>query len=91
MAESLLHFGQITLRVNGTGLLVMTLIGYDDTRTKLVSPLTMSLTPGKEPTKLTGFIAQRARLRMETTLIDEYMKVNRVILWVRPFGTQFPS
>jgi hypothetical protein len=90
MAESILHFGAIRLRVNGTGILRMTLIGLDSVKTKTIAPYTMSLTPGREPTVLTNFNAQRARLRMQTTAIDEYMKVNRAILYVNQYAEEFP-
>lgn len=69
----------------------MTLLGLDDVKTKTIAPITMSLTPGKEPTKLTNFNSQRARYRLETTAIDEYMKINRVIVWIKEIYTQFPS
>lgn len=69
----------------------MTLIGLDEVDTFEVTPLVMSLTPGREPTKLTNFNSQRARLRMGTDVIDEYMKINRVVLWIKPVATQFPS
>jgi len=85
------HFGSVTLRVNGTGSLRMSLIGLDDVRTKTINPLTMSLTPGKEPTKLTNFKSQRARLRFETTAIDEYLKINKIILWIKPVASSFPQ
>lgn len=91
MAENILHFGAITVRVNGTGLLRMKLKSLDDVKTKVIAPITMSSTPGKEPTKLTNFNSQRARYRLETTAIDEYMKINRIVVWIKEIYTQFPS
>lgn len=91
MAESILHFGAVSIRVNGEGILRMTLIGLDETRTKTLNILTMATSPGKEPTVLSNFNSQRARLRLETTAIDEYMKVNRVVLWVKEVSTSFPN
>lgn len=91
MAESILHFGAVTLRINGTGILRMTLIGLDETTTKSLNILPMATAPGKEPTVLSNFNSQRARLRMQTTAIDEYMRVNRVIFWVKELATSFPN
>ncbi len=90
MAESILHFGAIRLRVNGTGILRLNLIGLDDVINKTVAPYNMSTTPGREPTILCNMTAQRARLRLSTTAIDEYMKVNRVIFYVNGYAEEFP-
>lgn len=91
MAENVLHFAGTTLRVNGTGNLRMFWFNIDETRTVTMVPLVMSLTPGNEPTKLKGFKAQRAKLRLQTTAIDEYFRINRVILWVKPVETSLPN
>lgn len=90
MAESILHFCAVTLRINGTGNCDMTLIGLDSAKTKNLAALVMATAPGKEPTVLTNFNSQRARLRIKTDEIDEYMKVNRVILWIKERATSFP-
>lgn len=91
MAESILHFGAVSLRINGTGICRMTLIGLDDSKTKTLNTLAMQASPGKEPTVLTNFNSQRARLKMLTSTLDEYMRVNRVILWVKEVATSYPN
>lgn len=91
MAESILHFGAVSLRVNGTGVLRMSFIGLDAVKTKTLNTFSMSLTPGKEPTVLSNFNSQRAVLRVETTAIDEYMEINRIIVWIKEVATSFPS
>ena len=85
------HFGQVTLRVNGSGSLLLSLIGIDDVRTKTIAPLTMQTSPGKEPTKITNFKSQRARLRFETAVIDDFLKINKIILWIKPVASGFPQ
>jgi len=91
MAESILHFGAVTIRVNGTGVMRMTLLGLDDDKSFVLNTFTMSSLPGREPTVLANFNSQRARLRIQTTGIDEYMKVNRVVLFVKQVATSFPN
>ena len=85
------HFGQVTIRVNGTGSLLLSLIGLDDVLTQTLQPLTMQTLPGKEPTKLCNLTVQRARLRFETALIDDYLKINKIIIWTKPVASQFPQ
>ncbi len=90
MAESILHFCAVTLKINGTGNCDMTMIGLDSVKTRSLSPLVMNATNSREPTVLTNFNSQRARLRMETDVIDEYMRVNRIVLWIKERATSFP-
>lgn len=91
MAGSIInHFGQVTLRVNGSGSLLLSLKSLDDVYTQTLQPVTMQTLPGKEPTKLCNLTVQRARLRFETTAIDEYLKINKIIIWIRPTASQFP-
>ena len=91
MAEQILHFGSITYRLNGTGSFRQTLFNLDRTQNQVLMPLTMATSPGFEPTRLCNFKQQRALLRMETTAINEYMKVNRIVYFVKPIYTQFPG
>jgi hypothetical protein len=91
MAEQILHFGAITARLNGTGLFRMELFNLDDTAPSTLVPFTMATSPGKEPTRLCNFVQQRARLKMFTTDIDDYFKVNRVVVFVKPIYTQYPG
>ena len=91
MAESILHYGAITLRVNGSGSLRMTLKGLDGVRTKTLNTLTMASSPGKEPTVLTNFNSQRALLRIETTAIGEFFEIHRIVYWIKEVATSYPS
>jgi hypothetical protein len=91
MAEYILHFGGITIRVNGSGILRSSFIGLDDVIVKKLAPLTMSNTPAREPTILSNANGQRMRLKLETTDINEVMKVNRIVIWTKPMYTQFPQ
>jgi len=84
------HFGQVTLRVNGTGVLRLSLISMDDVYTQTLQTVTMQTLPGKEPTKLCNLTVQRARVRFETTAIDEYLKINKIIIWTKPVASNFP-
>lgn len=90
-AESILHYGAVTLRVNGSGSLHMTLKGLDGVKTKALNALTMGSSPGKEPTVLTNFNSQRALLRIETDAIDEFMEIHRIVYWIKQVATSYPS
>lgn len=91
MAENILHFGAVRLRVNGSGNLDMKFIGLDDQIENNLKPLAMSATPGKEPLVLSNFKGQRARLRLSTDAINEYMIINRVVIFVKQLYTSYPG
>jgi hypothetical protein len=91
MAESILHYAGATFRINGTGFARLTLMGLDRVKQLTLGPITMATSPGFEPTRKCNFTSQRTLIRMETTDIDEYMKVNRIVLWVKELYTEFPA
>ena len=90
MAEDLLHFGSVKLRITGSANLDMQLIGLDDTITQDLFPLPITTTSGREPVRLSNMIGQRARLKLSTDAIDEWINVNRIIIYVKPTYTSYP-
>lgn len=88
--EYIHHITSVTMRLNGTGSLQMSLSGLDDVRTYTMKPLTMSLTPGLEPTRLANFRSQRTRFNLTTTEINEYFRISRIIIFVKASATSYP-
>lgn len=91
MAEDILHYGAIRLRVQGSGNLIPSFLSLDDRNVQVLPVIGMGSGPGREPTRLSNFTQQRARLRLKTTGINEVMKINRIIVYVKPLWTNFPS
>jgi len=91
MAEYILHFGSVTYRVNGFGNLKSQFIGFDNVIINDLAPLSMSLTPGREPRILANTKGQRVRLKVYTTEINERMAINRIVIWTKPLATQYPG
>ena len=90
MAENILHFGGIRLRVNGVGNLQMELLSLDDDRSVNLKELPITPRPGLEPTRRVNFKSQRTRLKIFTTKMNEYAKVNRIIIFAKQSSTSFP-
>jgi hypothetical protein len=90
-SEDILHFGSIKLRVNGTGNLMPTLYSLDDSANQILVSMVMSTSPGKEPVRLSNFLAQRASLELKTTVINEIFRINRIILFVKPIYSSYPA
>ena len=91
MANQINHYGAYTIRVVGSGLLRGTYYGFNKVESNVLSPLTLATTNRREPTKLANFTAQRALLRLETTAINEWFKINNFTLWIKPVWTQYPE
>jgi hypothetical protein len=91
MAENILHWGGVRIRVNGSGSLNLRFIGLDNTYENVMTPLTMAASPGRQMDRLGNFVAQRARLEVKTTAINETFKINRIILFVKQMYTQYPG
>ena len=90
MAAEIWHYGAITLRVNGTGNLLFRFAGLDEVSTESPIQLAMADSPGRMPTRLANFNGQKAVLRLRTTEINEFVKINRIIVWVKPMWTSYP-
>lgn len=89
--EGLIHFNAVRLRVNGTGNLKLTLFSLDDEFEEQMSDLPMRESSGIEPTMPTNFITQRASLEIKTTNINEYLKINRIIIFGKEVFTSYPE
>lgn len=89
--ENIQHFGAIRLRVNGSGNLKPKFLSLDDVKTLDLVPIVMSTLTDREPTRLSNFMSQRARLRLGTTEKDEIFKINRVIIFIKETYSEYPG
>jgi hypothetical protein len=89
--ENITHFGGIRIRVNGTGSLRMSLYSLDDVVSSTLVPITMATTTRIIPTRLCNFQEHRALLQLQTTAIDEFMSVNRIIVFTKVVFSEWPS
>lgn len=90
MAEDILHFTAVKLRVSGQGKLNMELLGLDDVDSFELIPLTLESRPGKQPTTLANLITQRAKLKLSTNKMNDAVVINRIILYAKPIYSSYP-
>lgn len=86
---NVVHFGGIRIRVVGSGNLLMTLFGLNDIWQQPLTALVMSSTNAIEPFKLANFKSQRARLKIETTVINEVFNVNNITIFAKQIWSQY--
>lgn len=89
--ESISHFAAIRVRVNGTGNLKMSVYSLDDIKSKTLVPFVMTPLTRIIPTRLVNFMEQRAAFELMTTEIDEYFRINRIIIFSKETFTSYPG
>jgi hypothetical protein len=89
--ENISHFHAIRMRVVGAGSLQMTLYSIDDIQNQSLVPFSLSATTHIQPTRLSNFIQQRASLEIKTTEVNEYFRINRIIVFCREYATSYPG
>lgn len=89
--ENILHFTAVRMRVVGQGSLKMRLNSLDDVQTQELVPFSMSAGTNIQPTRLCNFLQQRAQLEVYTTELNDFFKINRIILFVKESATSYPG
>lgn len=89
--EGISHFNAIRLRVIGSGNLDLILYSLDDVKSQTLNPLVLQTTTNIQPTKKCNFMQQRMALEISTDVMDEYFRINRIIIFSKPTFANFPG
>jgi hypothetical protein len=89
--ENIYHFGGTRIRAAGSGNLRPTLFGLDDSPTQTLAVMSLTSLPTREPFFLANLVSQRARIRLQTTAINEHVRISRVIMYTKFMYTMFPA
>jgi len=89
--ENIQHFAAIRIRVNGTGNLKLAVYSLDDVRSKTLVALPITTTARIIPTRLVNFMEQRASFELKTTESGEFMKINRITIFMKEVFTSYPG
>lgn len=93
--ENIQHFSHMRLRIVGSGILRSTIYSLDDIRSQALPNYTMAATTRIEPTILTNFVEQRARIKYYITDVNEenptdWFRLTRVVIFMKDFGSEYP-
>ena len=88
--ENIQHLSHVRLRITGSGIYKQTVYSLDDVSQTAIPDLPMNSVNGIEPTRLANFVSQRISLEGKTTEINEYFRINRIILFTKEYGSEFP-
>ena len=90
--EYISHFNGVRLRLTGSGNLDVTIYSLDDVKSFTPgSPLIMADPTDREPLKKLSLMTQRASIEFSTDEINEYFRINRIIIFSRPVFANFPG
>lgn len=89
--ENISHFAAIRIRVNGTGNLNMKVSSLDGIRTKTLVPFVMQTLTRIIPTRIVNFMEQRASFQLQTTEMNEYFRINRIVIFMKEKFTSYPG
>lgn len=85
------HFNGVRLRVNGTGALKIKMFNLDEQDSTELQDVVMSERTGIQPFTLANFIAQRVSLELKTVTINDYVRINRIIIYSKFFAVDVPQ
>lgn len=90
--ENICHIDSIRMRVIGTGNLRLSLHSLQNVRSQVCpNPILMAAVTDIEPTRGFNFLSQRMALKVQTTEIDEFFRINRIIIFAREVFTSYPG
>lgn len=89
--EVINHFGAIRLRAKGSANLRLNLYSLDEVKQSVLLPITLQSSTNIEPTRLSNFTQQRAKLEIRTTEINEFFQISKAIVFVRPVAKSYPG
>lgn len=85
------HVVSVKLRVIGVGDMDLALADLDDIQVQTLVPITMAVTTRFEPLRLANFQSQRIRLVGQVTEINEYFKIQRILMFAKPVAQEYPA
>lgn|SRR5574339_723592 len=91
IGERISHFNAVRMRVVGVGFLKLTFYSLQDQTSFQLADIEMAEITRISPLRLANFIEQRASLRLQTNSINEYFRVNRIIIYARDYSAEYPA
>jgi len=94
--ENINHCNGVRIRILGSGNVKLKLLGLpNDNNVQVEYDLPdlnlNTLNQNREPLKKANFKSQRMQLEIKTTEINEFWKINRLIIFAKPIYVNFPG
>jgi hypothetical protein len=89
--EGIIHFAAIRMRLVGRGSLRLKTYSLDDEFVDDLPPITMRDSTGIEPTIPCNVMSQRIALEVRVSSVNEYFKINRIVLFGKEIYSSYPE
>lgn len=89
--SSVLHSNAVRIRVVGSGNLDLEFRGYDNVLTQTLTPVAMTTVASRERNVLANFQSQAIKLKGSTDEINEVMRINSIVIFVKEMWTDYPG
>ena len=89
--DNIIHYTSLRMRVIGSGNLKMTMFTQDEIYSSVLVPFVMQAATNIRPTRLMNFQHQRAYLEGKTTEINEWFKINKIVIYAKEVFVEYPS
>lgn len=89
--EVINHYGDVRLRVNGSGNLLLKLLSLDEVKTTTLLPLALRTKTNIEPNRICNFTQQKAKLEIRVINLNETFRISKIIVFVKPVAKSYPE
>jgi len=89
--ENIHHFSTVRIRVTGVGNLLLVINAFDFQREKALVPISMSPSTRIIPHRIVNFVEQRASIGIRTNDMDDYVRINRIVVFMKEIYTSTPG
>jgi hypothetical protein len=89
--EGIQHFSTIRIRATGQGQLKMVAFSLDYIKKKDLVPLPLAAMSRIQPNRIVNFVEQRACFELYTTDANEYVRINRIIVFMKEIYSSTPG
>lgn len=92
IGENISHTMGVRMRIVGKGNLICSLRSLEDEKIVVnPNPLVLKESTSIQPLKKFNFMSQRTSFKMQTKKINEWFRVNRIIVFTKTVFTQYPQ
>ena len=89
--ENIQHFSTIRIRATGNGSLKIRVRSLDNVRAKILVPVPLQAVNRIQPNRIVNFNEQRASFEITTLEMNEYYRLNRIIIYTKEIFTSYPG
>ena len=89
--ESISHYSHLRIRFTGIANLRLAVHSMDYVKSKELVPIPARIFNRVQPVRLVNFVEQRASFEFAHLIMDEYVKINRIVIYTKAIYTSHPG